>query len=272
MKNRYFIPFLILITVIVLDQLSKSWAHDLSTLHFNQGFIMGYFSGQPASIRIVSLGFTAGILFTLFILLLFILPARSYLLKNGLSLMLGGILGNVIDKLTLGYTVDFIPFEFQDLSYVFNIADIFIWFGAIIVSWIVFRKEKLIWHESNARRGYILNLKEQFKTSFQLTLIIFSCCLLLGLFTYGFIRINILNEGVMTPFFIAYTSITGFLCLLTFLMGIILSHQNVGPVYAFELFVSDLIAGKDRPFKLRESDNFKQLEITAEKLRNHLKK
>ena len=50
------------------------------------------------------------------------------------SLLLGGIVGNLIDRIFLGYVVDFIGIELFGNSYpIFNIADIFIVVGAIFV-------------------------------------------------------------------------------------------------------------------------------------------
>ena len=63
------------------------------------------------------------------------------LLKIGLGLMLGGALGNLIDRLRLGYVVDFIDFRVWP---VFNIADSAISVGVIILAFyfIFIYKEK----------------------------------------------------------------------------------------------------------------------------------
>ncbi|MEQ1765843.1 MAG: signal peptidase II [Methylotenera sp.] len=42
----------------------------------------------------------------------------------GLALVLGGAIGNLYDRLTLGYVVDFLNFHYQDLYWpAFNVAD-----------------------------------------------------------------------------------------------------------------------------------------------------
>ena len=65
-------------------------------------------------------------------------------------------------------------------------------------------------------------------------------------------------------------ALTGLLCLIAFVAGVIISHKSAGPVYAFELYVSDLIRGKDRKLKLRDGDNYQHLEELADRLRAHM--
>ena len=52
----------------------------------------------------------------------------EYLEKLSLSLILGGAVGNLIDRIWLGYVVDFIDIR---IFPVFNLADIFINIGVI---------------------------------------------------------------------------------------------------------------------------------------------
>ena len=55
--------------------------------------------------------------------------ADTKLLSIGLSMIAGGGIGNMIDRLSLGYVVDFIDFTLIDFA-VFNIADSFVCVGA----------------------------------------------------------------------------------------------------------------------------------------------
>ena len=63
------------------------------------------------------------------------LPARGYpWLTIALALILGGAIGNGIDRLALGYVVDFLHFHWRDWYYpAFNVADIAITSGAIML-------------------------------------------------------------------------------------------------------------------------------------------
>ncbi len=64
-----------------------------------------------------------------------VLPRRGkVVLALGLALILGGALGNLIDRLLYGYVVDFLLFYWRDWSYpAFNIADSAITCGAVLV-------------------------------------------------------------------------------------------------------------------------------------------
>ena len=59
------------------------------------------------------------------------MPRSHRLLAGGLSLVLGGAVGNVIDRIRLGYVVDFIHFHWDRAYFpAFNVADSAITVGA----------------------------------------------------------------------------------------------------------------------------------------------
>ncbi|MEQ2130695.1 signal peptidase II [Caldanaerobacter subterraneus KAk] len=66
------------------------------------------------------------------------LPENS-LYNYTLAMILGGAIGNLIDRVRLGYVVDFIDFKF--FPAVFNIADSFIVVGAIILGYLMIFKD-----------------------------------------------------------------------------------------------------------------------------------
>lgn len=64
------------------------------------------------------------------------------ILQTGLCLILGGAVGNLIDRIFFGEVVDFIDVGFQHIRWpVFNIADSAVVIGMIILFFTVFRKE-----------------------------------------------------------------------------------------------------------------------------------
>jgi len=64
------------------------------------------------------------------------------LLMTALSLLLAGILGNLVDRLLHGYVIDFITFHHNDWTFpVFNLADTAISFGAALMAIDLFRNK-----------------------------------------------------------------------------------------------------------------------------------
>ena len=60
------------------------------------------------------------------------------------GMIIGGILGNLFDRLIYGYVIDFIDFKIFGYDYpVFNLADTFIVVGIILLIIISIRKENI---------------------------------------------------------------------------------------------------------------------------------
>lgn len=119
--------------VVVLDQLTKAWlvsnfapgdvvevVGDVVRLVFgqNSGALFGLFRDQALLFGLVSLGVIG------LIMAYHGHSPRSLYLSIALGLLLGGALGNVIDRLRLGYVVDFVDIGVGNLRfYTFNVAD-----------------------------------------------------------------------------------------------------------------------------------------------------
>ncbi|MGI6705355.1 MAG: signal peptidase II [Clostridia bacterium] len=61
-------------------------------------------------------------------------PDESLLLKISLSMVLGGAIGNLIDRIRFGYVIDFLDFRLINYP-VFNIADCSVVVGTILLSY-----------------------------------------------------------------------------------------------------------------------------------------
>lgn len=272
MKRRYFWSVLILLFSLASDQLSKRWATQLPTLHYNQGFIMGLYAELPESLRIVALGAFAGFVFFLYLFLMYVIPASARWLKYGLSLLVGGIFGNVVDKIVFGRTVDFIPFPGTQI--VFNVADVYQWMGVGIILWLIFKREHIIWFPESSRQNYIINPRDQLRVGLNFSLVALATSLMLGIFSFSFFRtimsaVGITGEHLMLSFTLTYLMLTLLFCAMSFITGIIVGHRSSGALYAFEQYCEDLLKGEDRKLKLRASDHYKHLEKVADKLRVH---
>lgn len=130
--------------VILLDQISKititrlfQYAESLSltsffnlTLVYNKGAAFSFLAAESGWQRYL---FTAiGVVAALFITYLLKQHAGQRLFCWALSLIMGGALGNVIDRLLYGHVIDFLDFHYQELYHfpAFNIADSAICLGA----------------------------------------------------------------------------------------------------------------------------------------------
>ena len=104
----------------------------------NHGAAWSIFSDAPAAIRVplfiaVSLLAMACILYVSRRL-----EPGERLLRTGLALILGGAIGNFIDRLRQGYVIDFVAWSWHDLQWPrFNVADVAISGGIVIVLWAV---------------------------------------------------------------------------------------------------------------------------------------
>lgn len=111
----------------LLDQISKHFLKDASSvllpglIHLrgvrNTGAAFSLFSQLPWLIPLLSAALTAGLVW-------YMLRKRPKgLMGVGLALLLGGAAGNLIDRLRLGYVVDFIELSFIPFP-IFNLADV----------------------------------------------------------------------------------------------------------------------------------------------------
>ena len=120
--------------VVVLDQLTKAWlvsilpaeGQQLSVIgdlvrlvhSRNSGALFGLFKDQALLFGLVSMGVVGLIAWY------HGSSGRNTLLSVALGLLLGGALGNMLDRLRLGYVVDFVDAGLGDLRfYTFNVAD-----------------------------------------------------------------------------------------------------------------------------------------------------
>ena len=116
----------------------------------NSGGAFGLFNGGPEWIRVL--------LFLLvplacFVLLFVMLKETENVFQVwALSFILGGALGNYIDRLRLGYVVDFLHLYIKNWSWpVFNLADSFIVVGVAILSFFYLREHReLKKHQNNS--------------------------------------------------------------------------------------------------------------------------
>ena len=130
--ERRVVPILLLaVVVVILDQISKLYVQthmeigmsipvlqDIFHITYilNPGAAFGLFEHQTVFFVIIAAGMVAGAIY-------FYpqIPKKYTLLRFGTGLMVGGALGNVVDRIKTGYVVDFFDFRIWPI---FNIADV----------------------------------------------------------------------------------------------------------------------------------------------------
>jgi signal peptidase II len=141
--------------VIVLDQLSKAWmsnhfafgetmpvlsVFDLVLTH-NTGAAFSFLN-DAGGIQRWLFSFIA-IVASVWIVWLLRKHSTQVLFAFGLSMILGGALGNLIDRLSYGYVVDFLSFHWGVHYFpAFNLADSSITCGAFLLILDSFMKDK----------------------------------------------------------------------------------------------------------------------------------
>ena len=141
-KRKVALSLLVVFLVVVLDQLSKLWIRAnspqiellpglLNLVHVeNSGAAFGLFVNQTLFLIVV--GVISLVVIAL--ILRYLSPATTLSIVS-VSLILGGAIGNLIDRLCSGSVTDFIEFHIQDVFIwpAFNFAD-----SAVVVGIIIF--------------------------------------------------------------------------------------------------------------------------------------
>ncbi len=160
----------IMVGIVGLDQLTKwlaviclegepSFPLWKDVLHFtyarNEGAAFGILSDNRWVFLVFSTLAIVGIL-----VYLFRFPPKSKFVRIVLAMIVGGGAGNMIDRVLLGYVIDFIDFTLIDFA-IFNVADSFITVGAfMLIGYMIWDMVREI-REEKAKKQAKLKEKEQ---------------------------------------------------------------------------------------------------------------
>lgn len=143
--KHYLTAFIVIAAGVILDQ----WSKYMAVLHLqgtdgvdlipgvfrltyleNRGAAFGVLQGQQWFFYII----TAVILVAVLLVYTRIPAGRKFVpLRVCAVFIVSGALGNLIDRVRLGYVVDFFYFELIDFP-VFNVADIFVTLSAVLLA------------------------------------------------------------------------------------------------------------------------------------------
>ena len=168
MKNRWIafgIKVLAIIFMVVIDLLTKiyfenyfmSGGEDIILIKNVLGFTYTFNTG--AAFGILGKNTVLLIIFTVFFLAIFWFVDFYYKSNNGwyiagFSLIVGGAIGNFVDRIFLGGVRDFIQLKFIDFP-IFNFADIFLTVG--VICYIIY----LIFYEFQKPKKEVKDITEE---------------------------------------------------------------------------------------------------------------
>jgi len=149
------VSLILALVVLVLDIVTKRWVESV-LLHGQQIPLTGFFNlvltynaGAAFSFLSDASGwqrwFFSAIAASASGLIIYLLRkhAADKLFCMALSLILGGALGNLWDRITLGHVVDFLDFHVSNYHWpAFNVADSAIFLGAILLILDSFRRKE----------------------------------------------------------------------------------------------------------------------------------
>ena len=138
MKQRLF-HLCLALSVIIADQVTKWFAafhlrphHSVEvipgffnlTLVRNNGMAFGFMSGETSAYRAIFLSALSLAALALILFYVSRIPLTHRWMHIGLSMIFGGAVGNIIDRVRHQYVIDFLDFYWQKFSWpAFNIAD-----------------------------------------------------------------------------------------------------------------------------------------------------
>ena len=135
---------ILIILFFIIDLVSKLIVSNLMDVYDSIEIIKGFFNityvrNRGAAFSIFS-GEILGIIIVSLIIICFIVyyilksNPKSKLEKIGYSMILGGAIGNLFDRVLYGYVIDFLDFYIFNYDYpIFNLADCFIFLGVLLL-------------------------------------------------------------------------------------------------------------------------------------------
>jgi signal peptidase II len=143
------LEFWLPIVIVAIDQATKALIRQLLTLHESVTIIPGFMDFTHVRNTGTAFGFLNGVDFPFKTLVIAIIATSAligmafytkamvneqWLARVGMSLIIGGAAGNLIDRVTVGSVVDFVDVYWRDWHFwAFNVADSAITVGVALI-------------------------------------------------------------------------------------------------------------------------------------------
>ena len=145
-SKTFYVNLIIIFSIFILDRLTKFYVIYLDKLNnsseifsskflnifliWNEGIAFGLFSFDEKKLY----NYLTILIFLIVIFILFLIIKSKGIKKYGLLMIFGGALGNLYDRIFYKAVPDFIDFHIADFHwFIFNIADVFITIGVLIM-------------------------------------------------------------------------------------------------------------------------------------------
>ena len=146
------IKYILCVLILLLDRATKIWAVNSLDGKGFVDFIKGFINLVYVENTGVAFGMFSDKLYVMLPITILVIgicvfvyaknKGQNKVFDYAMLLIITGAIGNVMDKLTRGFVVDFLNFEFMDFP-VFNVADISVCIGAgLLMIYILFCSDK----------------------------------------------------------------------------------------------------------------------------------
>jgi len=146
---RYLLLGLLSLAIVVLDQVTKVYVMETMRLHEsipvianlfsityirNPGAAFGFLSTSSSSFRFVFFGLTSVFAVGLLGMIMVRMPKDDWMGRLSVAGILGGAIGNLLDRLRYGEVIDFLDFYINGYHWpAFNVADSAITVGVVFL-------------------------------------------------------------------------------------------------------------------------------------------
>ena len=152
MIKKNIFNFFLIFCIFLVDRLSKIWIVNNSEEYFfvtsflnfnliwNNGIAFGLFSFDEK----IYYNFLTAIIIIITLVILWMITKSKDVEKLAFIMIFGGSLGNIFDRLYYGSVPDFIDVHINNFHwFIFNVADIFITLGVILLVFLEIFKKKI---------------------------------------------------------------------------------------------------------------------------------